>query len=103
MARRRIETNEAVSGAVAGSSEAGAKASQDITLIEHEARMIKLVYCFTRKPHMSQADFSRYWGEVHGPIGLRIPGVRRLVQSVALHDSRDTQPPSFDGMAELWF
>jgi hypothetical protein len=38
--------------------------------------------------------------DVHGPIGIRIPGVRRLVQSVAIHDPRDAHEPSFDGMAE---
>jgi uncharacterized protein (TIGR02118 family) len=65
--------------------------------------MIKLVYCFARKPDLSIEEFSRYWRDVHGPIGARIPGVRRLVQSVAVHDPRDALAPSFDGMVELWF
>jgi uncharacterized protein (TIGR02118 family) len=65
--------------------------------------MIKLVYCFARRPDLSFEEFSRYWRDVHGPIGARIPGVRRLVQSVAVHDPRDTANPTFDGMAELWF
>jgi hypothetical protein len=30
-------------------------------------------------------------------------GVRRLVQSVGIHDPRDRYTSSFDGMAELWF
>ena len=41
--------------------------------------------------------------EVHGPIGARIPGLRRLVQSYALADRVDETPADFDGMAELWF
>jgi uncharacterized protein (TIGR02118 family) len=65
--------------------------------------MIKLVYCFARKRDLSFEEFSRYWRDVHGPIGARIPGVRRLVQSEAIHDPRDVQAPTFDGMAELWF
>jgi uncharacterized protein (TIGR02118 family) len=65
--------------------------------------MIKVVYCFARKPDLSFEEFSRYWRDVHGPIGGRIPGVRRLVQSVAVDDPRDAHAPSFDGMAELWF
>jgi uncharacterized protein (TIGR02118 family) len=65
--------------------------------------MIKLVYCFAKKADVSFEEFSRYWREVHGPIGARIPGVRRLVQSVAVHDARDAHVPSFDGMVELWF
>jgi uncharacterized protein (TIGR02118 family) len=65
--------------------------------------MVKLVYCFTKRRDLSVEEFSRYWREVHGPIGARIPGVRRLVQSLAIHDSRDAFALSFDGMAELWF
>ena len=65
--------------------------------------MVKLVYCIRRKPGLSPEEFIRYWVEVHGPIGARIPGVRRLVQSHALAVAGDTRPPDFDGMAELWF
>ncbi len=65
--------------------------------------MIKLVYCFAKKPDLTFEEFSRYWRDVHGPIGLRIPGLRRLVQSPAIHDPRDADAPSFDGMVELWF
>jgi uncharacterized protein (TIGR02118 family) len=65
--------------------------------------MIKLVYCFSRRADLSFEEFSRYWQDVHGPIGARIPGLRRLVQSVAVHDAREARSPSFDGMAELWF
>jgi uncharacterized protein (TIGR02118 family) len=65
--------------------------------------MIKLVYCITRRPGMSLDEFSRYWHEVHGPIGRRIPGPRRLVQSHPVAHPADIRPPSFDGMAELWF
>jgi uncharacterized protein (TIGR02118 family) len=64
--------------------------------------MIKLVYCVTRRPGMSQSEFSRYFERVHGPIGRRIPGLRRLVQSHALPPDDDRRP-GFDGMAELWF
>ncbi|HEU5040352.1 MAG TPA: EthD domain-containing protein [Gemmatimonadales bacterium] len=62
---------------------------------------MKLVYCICRRPGMSRAEFARYWSEVHGPIGARIPGLRRLVQSLAIEESG--RPADFDGMAELWF
>lgn len=65
--------------------------------------MIKLVYCFARRADLSVEEFSRYWRDAHGPLGTRIPGLRRFVQSVAIHDPRDVQPPTFDGMVELWF
>ena len=65
--------------------------------------MIKLVYCITRRRGMTLEEFSRYWRDVHGPIGRRIPGLRRLVQSHPVALPPDMDPPGFDGMAELWF
>jgi uncharacterized protein (TIGR02118 family) len=65
--------------------------------------MIKLSYLFRRRPGMTDDDFDRYWSTVHGPIGARIPGLRRLVQSRAIHIPGDVRGPDFDGVAELWF
>jgi uncharacterized protein (TIGR02118 family) len=65
--------------------------------------VIKLVYCITRKPGLSPEEFSRYWLEVHGPIGRRIPGLRRLVQSHTVPHPSGFPPADFDGVAELWF
>jgi len=64
--------------------------------------MIKLIYCITKKRGMSDDEFFRYWKEVHGPIGARIPNVRRLVQSHRLNLEED-RASDFDGVAELWF
>lgn len=65
--------------------------------------MIKLVYCITKKAGLTDAQFFDYWKNIHGPIGARIPGLRKLVQSRRLAISGDKHPPSYDGMAELWF
>ena len=65
--------------------------------------MIKLVYCITRKPGLSIEEFSDYWEQVHGPIGRRIPGLRRLVQSHAVAQPDGFPGARFDGVAELWF
>ena len=65
--------------------------------------MVKLAYCVTKKPGLTDAEFFRYWKHVHGPIGARIPRLRRLVQSHRLTVPGDKYPPDFDGMAELWF
>lgn len=63
--------------------------------------MIKLVYLLTKKAGLTDEEFFRYWEKVHGPIGARIPGLRRLVQShrVSVPGARY----DYDGMAELWF
>ena len=65
--------------------------------------MVKLVYCIRRNGSLSRDEFIRYWSDVHGPIGARIPGLRRLVHSYALTVPGDSRPADFDGMAELWF
>jgi uncharacterized protein (TIGR02118 family) len=65
--------------------------------------VLKLVYCFSRRSDLTPEAFLRYWRDVHGPIGARIPGLRRLVQSRALGIPGDAHAPAFDGMAELWF
>lgn len=65
--------------------------------------MIKLVYCISKKPGLSDAEFFAYWEQVHGPIGARIPGLRRLVQSRRIAVPGDARAADYDGMAELWF
>lgn len=65
--------------------------------------MIKLVYCITKKSDMTYDEFYDYWKNVHGPIGARIPGLRRLVQSHRIIAANNGRPADFDGMAELWF
>jgi uncharacterized protein (TIGR02118 family) len=65
--------------------------------------MIKLVYCITKKPDLADEEFFHYWKDVHGPIGARIPRLRKLVQSHRLSIPGDKHPPAYDGVAELWF
>ncbi len=65
--------------------------------------MIKVVYCITKKAGLSDDEFFHYWKNVHGPIGARIPGLRKLVQSHRVQVAGDKHRPDFDGMAELWF
>ncbi len=65
--------------------------------------MVKVVYCITRKAGLSRDAFIRYWAEVHGPKGARIPGLRKLVQSYTVSAPAGARPADFDGVAELWF
>jgi uncharacterized protein (TIGR02118 family) len=51
---------------------------------------------------MTDGKFFAYWKDVHGPIGARIPGLRRFVQSHRVAVSGD-KSANFDGVAELWF
>lgn len=65
--------------------------------------MIKVIYCITKKAGLSDEEFFRYWERVHGPIGARIPRLRRLVQCQRLNVPEDRRKPDYDGVAELWF
>ena len=65
--------------------------------------MIKLVYCITKKAGLTDEEFFRYWENVHGPIGARIPRLRKLIQSHRLTVPGDKHRHDYDGMAELWF
>jgi len=65
--------------------------------------VIKLVYCITKKAGLTDEQFFHYWKNIHGPIGARIPHVRRLVQSHRIAIPGDTRAADYDGVAELWF
>ncbi len=65
--------------------------------------MVKLVYCITKKAGLTDEEFLRYWENIHGPIGARIPRLRKLVQSHRLTVPEDRYRADYDGMAELWF
>jgi uncharacterized protein (TIGR02118 family) len=65
--------------------------------------MIKVVYCISKKDGLTDEEFFRYWEDIHGPIGARIPGLRKLAQSHRLTVPGDKRLPDYDGVAELWF
>jgi len=65
--------------------------------------MIKLVYCITKRPELSDEEFFRYWKNIDGPIGARTPRLRKLIQSHRINIPGDKYSPAYDGTAELWF
>lgn len=65
--------------------------------------MIKLVYCFRKRPDLSDEAFLKYWQTTHTALGTKMPGIRRLVQSRTVRNDIDPFPPAFDAMVEIWF
>lgn len=75
--------------------------------------MIKLTFCLVRLPHLSRAEFQRYWREHHAPLVRSHAGslrLRRYVQSHTLPEDAAPWltaarggPDGFDGVAELWW
>jgi uncharacterized protein (TIGR02118 family) len=69
--------------------------------------LIKLLSLLTRKPHLTHDQFVDHWLNIHGPLALAVPGVRRYVQShitgtLSRPDIPDTAV-EVDGFAELWY
>lgn len=66
--------------------------------------MMHLVEFVPRKAGMEVEAFQRYWRETHGPLVVKIPQIRRYVQShVRPGAYRGGRQPLYDGVAEVWF
>jgi uncharacterized protein (TIGR02118 family) len=66
--------------------------------------MIKGIGIVTKKPGLSDEQFHNHWRDVHGPLGLKINGLRRYVQSHrSRHDFPGYEQCPFSGVAEIWF
>lgn len=76
--------------------------------------MIKMMFCLRRLPGMTQAEFQRYWREIHAPLvreAAPLLNIRRYVQSHTFHDpriapavdARGCAVEPYDGVAELWW
>ena len=75
--------------------------------------MIKLSFCLRRLPHLSRAEFQRYWRETHAPLVARHRAALRIERYVQHHTADSPlnaalragrgAPEEFDGVAELWW
>ncbi len=65
--------------------------------------MVKAIAFFKRKPGMSVEAFQAYWRSAHAERVVRLPGLRRYVQSHTLLSGYRKGEPVYDGIAELWF
>jgi uncharacterized protein (TIGR02118 family) len=72
-----------------------------------EAAMIKSLSLLTRKPGMTREQFVKHWVEIHAPLALGVPGLRRYVQSHIVEVRQRPDIPTLDveidGVAELWY
>jgi uncharacterized protein (TIGR02118 family) len=70
--------------------------------------MIKTVSFLRARPGMTREEFARHWLEVHGPLSLGVPGIRRYVQNHIVQDrpARHDIPAieaQVDGVVEMWY
>src|SRR5438270_564082 len=65
--------------------------------------MVKAVSFFKRRSGMSVEAFQAYWLTRHPDVVVRLPGIRRYVQSHTLPGGYRKGEPAYDGIAEVWF
>jgi uncharacterized protein (TIGR02118 family) len=69
--------------------------------------VIKSISLLTRKAGMTHDQFIRHWVDVHAPLALAVPGLRRYVQSHIVEERTRPDIPTteidVDGIAELWY
>jgi hypothetical protein len=71
------------------------------------------MFCLRRLPHLTREQFQDYWRNVHAPLvrsHAEALGLSAYVQNHALPEALSTRlarergaPPSFDGVAQLWW
>jgi uncharacterized protein (TIGR02118 family) len=65
--------------------------------------MVKALSFFKRKAGMSVEAFQAYWRASHPDVVVKLPGIRRYVQSHTILSGYRKGEPVHDGIAELWF
>lgn len=71
-----------------------------MVLIKEDGACFMCSIFITRKPTVAEAEFHRYWREVHGPIAKKIKQIKRYIQSHRI--AFTGMNSSYDGVAEVW-
>jgi len=64
--------------------------------------VIKFVVLLYKKPGMSTDAFITHLKNIHGPLALRLPRLRRYRQNLVVEDGKRQRPP-WDALVELFF
>ena len=64
--------------------------------------MLKFVVVLYKKPDMSESEFHNFLRQVHGPMALKIPGLRKYFQNHVASDPRRNHP-GWSAIVELYF
>lgn len=64
--------------------------------------MLKFMVVVRRRSDWTHEDFRDYFVRVHGPLAVKIPGLRRYKQNFLVLDPK-RQPPAWDCIVELCF
>ena len=64
---------------------------------------MKGLFQLPAKPGLTHLDFRKHWITTHAQAALKMPGIRRYVQSHLVDEAYLYARPHFDGVAQLWF
>ena len=64
--------------------------------------MLKFMVVLYRRKGMSSAEFEKHLRDVHGPLALKLPGLRKYVQNTPAVDSK-RNAPNWDAIVELYW
>ena len=64
--------------------------------------MLKFMVVLYKKSGINEEEFHRFLREVHGPMALKIPGLRRYVQNHVAEDAKRAHP-GWSAIVELYF
>lgn len=65
--------------------------------------MIKWIVAIEYGVDQSKEASRQYWIEQHGPLALKLPGLKHYVQSHRVLGKEDIGNAPYDGLASLWF
>lgn len=64
--------------------------------------MLKFMVVVRRRSDWTHEDFRDYFIRLHGPLAVKIPGLRRYKQNFPAPDPK-RRPPTWDCIVELYF
>jgi uncharacterized protein (TIGR02118 family) len=65
--------------------------------------MVKAIFIAGKLPGLTLVEFFGRWQHHHGPLGAKVPGLRRYVQNHAIPEAYAGGTHTHDGWSELWF
>ena len=67
------------------------------------AGTVKGLFQLPAKPGLTHLDFRKHWITTHAQAALKMPGIRRYVQSHLVDEAYLYARPRFDGVAHVFF
>jgi uncharacterized protein (TIGR02118 family) len=64
--------------------------------------MLKFMVVVCKRSSMQAEEFRRHLRQVHGPLAMKLPGLRKYVQNFARPDPK-RKTPQWDAVIELYF